>query len=315
MKHTVLVASNPRNSVLVPFVLLVALVAVTGCKKDESSLPPSKTAPAVAAPANELPPGIPPVEGIRNTLYTVALQYQEIKIGDGVPVEAKKLLKYNYTLWAKADGHKIDATEDHPRPPLKDKDGKPVMGSDGKPVLGDPVPSTLIMGQGGPLLGWELGFEGMKAGGKRRIFVPWQLGLGERAIPARDASHPAIPARSDLILDVELVDVTEPPPPPQRPGMPPGAMRPPMGARPMPGAPGAPPAPAQPGAPPAPGAAPAPPASAAPAAPAAQGAPLAPAAAPKPAPPAAPAAPPPPAAPAQPTVPAAPATPAQPQQK
>jgi peptidylprolyl isomerase len=285
--------AQPAATAAKPATATAAKPAATAAKPAATAAKPAAAPAQAVSTAAKLPfgvpaPGIPPVKTVKRTLYTVALQYQEIKIGDGAPVEPKKLLSYNYTLWAKADGHKIDSTDEHPRPPLKDKEGKPVMGSDGKPVLGDPVPSGLVMGQGGPLLGWELGFEGMKARGKRRIFIPWQLGLGERAIPARDASHPAIPARSDLILDVELVDVTEPPPPPQRPGMPPGMMRPPMGARPMPGAPGAPPAPAQPGAP---------------------------AAAPKPAPPAAPAAPPPPAAPAQPAVPAAPAAPAQPQQK
>jgi peptidoglycan-associated lipoprotein len=38
-----------RNRILVPFVLLAALVAVSGCKKKEAPLPPAETAPPAAA--------------------------------------------------------------------------------------------------------------------------------------------------------------------------------------------------------------------------------------------------------------------------
>jgi peptidylprolyl isomerase len=157
----------------------------------------------------------------------------------------------------------IDSTDDH-RTPQLDKDHKPVVDANGKPVLGDPQPMPVVMGQGRPLPGWDMGFEGMKAGGTRRIYIPWQLGLGARDMPARDPKHSAVPAKTDLILEVELKEVTDAPPPPQHPGMMPG-MRPGTGGQPMsprPGAPGAPGAPMQmmvtpkPVAPPPPGAAP-----------------------------------------------------------
>jgi peptidylprolyl isomerase len=59
----------------------------------------------------------------------------------------------------------------------------------------------------------------MKVGGKRRLFIPWQLAYGARGRPGPDATHPGIPAKADLIFDVELLDVTEPPVPQNRPGM------------------------------------------------------------------------------------------------
>ena len=46
----------------------------------------------------------------------------------------------------------------------------------------------------------------MKVGGKRRLFIPWQLAYGARGRPGPDAAHPGIPAKADLIFDVELVD-------------------------------------------------------------------------------------------------------------
>ena len=118
------------------------------------------------------------------------------------------------------------------------KDGKPELGPDGKPKFADPEPIAMPQGMGRVIPGFDYGLEGMKIGGKRRIFIPWQMAYGTRDIPDRP-DHPGIPAKSDLIFDVELVDVTEAPAPQLRPGMP--------GMHPVPGsAPGA--APPHPGA-------------------------------------------------------------------
>ncbi len=265
------------------------------------------TPPTVAALIKE-PTAIPAVKGIQKPLFTVALRYKDILAGTGAPAEPGKMLKCKFTLWVAATGAKIDSTDDH-RAPQLDKDHKPVMDADGKPKLGDPQPMPVIMGQGRPLPGWDMGFEGMKAGGKRRVYIPWQLGLGAREMPARDATHAAVPAKSDLILDLELVDVTDAPLPSQRPGMMPGG-RPMPGGQPMPLRPRAPGVPGAPGAPvpqaqmtvvPKPAAAPAPGTAPAAPAPATPAAPPVPAAAPKPPAPA-----PPTTAPAVPPTPAAP---------
>jgi peptidylprolyl isomerase len=62
----------------------------------------------------------------------------------------------------------------------------------------------------------------MKVGGKRRLFIPWQLAYGAKGHPGPDAAHPGIPPKADLIFDVELVSVTEMQMPPARPGAPGG---------------------------------------------------------------------------------------------
>ena len=278
MKHTLLIlllaASTAAASAQTPAqpAASAAKKATPAATAAKSTAKPATTTGATAAKpaaAAKLPlgvpaPGLPPVKTLKKNIFTVALSYQDEVVGTGAEAASGKQAKFKFTLYVAADGHKFDSSDDHPGPPLKDKDGKPVLGDDGKPKTSDPAPMTLVLGQGRPLPGWDYGVAGMKVGGKRRVFIPWQLGFGEREIPVRDATHPATPAKSDLILDVELVDVADAPVPPQHGGGPGG--HPPMGAHPpMPGGPGAPPAPSTPAAAPAASAAPA----AAPVAPAA----------------------------------------------
>lgn len=51
--------------------------------------------------------------------------------------------------------------------------------------------------------GWGLGLPGMKVGGIRRVVVPYQLAYGAAGRP------PAIPAKSDLIFSVQMLDVVK----------------------------------------------------------------------------------------------------------
>ena len=289
-----------KHSALI-LLLAASTVAASAQPAPKPSAPAAKPATTAAKPAAtaaaKLPfgvpaPGIPAVKTSKNTLFS--LRYQEIVIGKGVLAEPNKMYKVHYTGWLGAngradDGRKFDSSYDHPGPPMKDKDGKPVMGDDGKPKMEPPQPMPFSQGFGRVIPGFDQGVAGMKIGGKRRIFIPWQLAYGAKGRPGPDAANPGIPEKADLIFDIELVEVTDLPMPANHPPM--GGMRPMPGGRPMPGAPGAPPAP---------GAMPKPPAPATPAPNAA------PAAAPKPAAPAAPA-----TTPAQPATPT-PSTPPQP---
>jgi len=210
---------------------------------------------ATAAAAIKLPPGVPPVKGIRKELF--ALRYQDILIGSGAVAEPYKIYKVRYTGWLASDGKKFDSSYDHPASAVLDKENKPVMGEDGKPKMEAGQPIAFPAGMGRVIPGWDKGFEGMKVGGKRRLFIPYQLAYGERGRPGPDASQPGIPPKADLIFDIELVDIVDVVMPPNHPGAMPGmrsmpgmAPRP---ATPAPGAP-APTAPAQPASPTAPAA-------------------------------------------------------------
>lgn len=202
---------------------------------------------AAAASGIKLPPGVPPVHGILKTAFS--LRYQDVKTGTGALAEPNKVYQVHYTGWLAADGRKFDSSHDHPATTVIDSTGKPVMGPDGKPKQEAGQPIRFIQGVGRVIPGWDQGFDGMKIGGKRRLFIPWQLAYGARGRPTNDPKNPGIPPKADLIFDVELLDITEMPAMPNRPPM--GAM---PGGRPVPGAPGGPPLrlpgqPAQPGAP------------------------------------------------------------------
>jgi len=184
---------------------------------------------AAASTATKLPPGVPVVHAVTKTAF--ALRYQDIKIGTGEPAQANWIYRVHYTGWLAADGHKFDSSYDHPRQPVMGKDGKPVLGEDGKPKLGDAEPIAFPQGFGRVIPGFDQGFEGMRVGGKRRLFIPWQLAYGAKGRPGPDAAHPGIPPKADLIFDVELVEQKEMQMPIGHPGM--------MGGG-MPGHPGAP---------------------------------------------------------------------------
>ena len=219
----------------------MAAVAQTAAKPATTTTKPSAPAakPAAAstaagtAAAVKYPAGKKADPQVKKTLF--ALRVQDIKIGTGAEAEPLKLYKVKYTGWRAVDGIVFDSWEQHPTP-VMDKDGKPVMGDDGKPKTSDPQPASFPVGMGRMIPGFDQGFAGMHVGGVRRIFIPWQLAYGSRTIPDRDKDHPGIPAKSDLVFEVELVDIAELPAqsPHQGMGMPQGV---PGGAAPKPSTP------------------------------------------------------------------------------
>jgi peptidylprolyl isomerase len=217
-------------------------------KTATASASKSSTAVSTPEPWIKLPPGVPRIaHGPVRTPF--ALRYEDIRVGTGPEAESGKLWHLKYTGWRAADGVEFDSWDQHRMPAIKD--GKPELGPDGKPKMNDPEPIAIPQGVGRVIPGFDWGLAGMKIGGKRRIFIPWQLAYGTRTIPDRP-DHPGIPAKSDLIFDVELVDVTDLPQ--QRPFMPvtpphPGANTQPNAAPGHPEAPTTPAAPAKPAAP------------------------------------------------------------------
>lgn len=59
----------------------------------------------------------------------------------------------------------------------------------------------------GVIAGFSEGLLGMRVGGKRRVDIPWAMAYGAQGRP------PVIPPRSDLVFELELIDVQNPQPP------------------------------------------------------------------------------------------------------
>ena len=153
-----------------------------------------------AAPAMKLPPNIPSVRGIPKDIF--ALQYIEIKSGTGELAQPNWKYSVHYTGWLH-DGTKFDSSLDR----------------------GTPI--DFIQGAHRVISGWDQGFEGMHVGGKRRLFIPWQLAYGE-------TGRGPIPAKADLIFDIELVAQSDPNAPPPAPAPAPPTGTPPAAATPAP---------------------------------------------------------------------------------
>jgi peptidylprolyl isomerase len=201
------------------FVLfLSATVVAASAQTSTKAAAPATTARSATVPgAIKLPPGVPRVRGVVKTAFS--LRYQDIRVGTGKDAEPNKIYHVNYTGWLAADGRKFDSSFDH-KMPVMGKDGKPELDADGKPKMGEPQPFAFVQGFGRVIPGFDQGFTGMKIGGKRRLFIPWQLAYGARGRPGPNAANPGIPPMADLIFDIELTDVSDMPMPQGRPMMP-----------------------------------------------------------------------------------------------
>jgi FKBP-type peptidyl-prolyl cis-trans isomerase len=62
-------------------------------------------------------------------------------------------------------------------------------------------PFEFKLGAGNVIKGWDQGVVGMKAGGKRKLTIPYDLAYGERGSP------PAIPPKATLKFDIELLEI------------------------------------------------------------------------------------------------------------
>lgn len=74
-------------------------------------------------------------------------------------------------------------------------------------------PFKFVVGTGQVIRGWDEALPFFGKGGKGKVYVPSSLGYGPQPMGA-------IPPNSNLVFEVELLDVTTPPPPPPAPAMP-----------------------------------------------------------------------------------------------
>jgi peptidylprolyl isomerase len=146
---------------------------------------------------------VSPLEGtaLEDTLglhsETFSVLYIDAKLGTGELVQPHKWFTIQYTGYL-TDGTVFDSS------------------------LNKPEHEPFVFQYGGHqvIAGWDTAFAGMRVGGKRRIFIPYQLAYGPNGNP------PRIPGKAELIFDVELVAQSDTKPAPPAPPAPPKATTP-----------------------------------------------------------------------------------------
>lgn len=138
--------------------------------------------PSAAAQAFDpkMPESVPAVTG--KVVDGATLRYIDVQVGTGATAAPGQEYTVHYTGWLR-DGKKFDSSVG--KEPLK-----------------------FVQGRRQVISGWEMGFEGMKVGGKRRLFIPYEMAYGE-------AGRGEIPPKAELVFDVELLDAkaaADPPP-------------------------------------------------------------------------------------------------------
>jgi peptidylprolyl isomerase len=164
----------------VPAFLLLTFVTAPSHAQSQTQAQPAThhTVPRRTTPMQPaLPKGIPPVHAPMKVQYV--MRYQDITIGTGALAEPGQIYTVHYTGWLATDGTKFDSSVDR-----------------GQPI-------EFLQGARRVIAGWDQGFEGMHIGGKRRLFIPWQLAYGA-------AGRGPIPPKTDLIFDIELLDARDP---------------------------------------------------------------------------------------------------------
>lgn len=129
-----------------------------------------------------LPRTIPAIVGREQ--IALALRYIDAQTGTGAAVGPRQCVYVHYTGWLR-DGSKFDSSRD---------------------TMPSGTPRTPIgfpLGVRRVIAGWDLGFDGMKVGAQRRLFIPFPLAYGESGRP------PVIPERADLIFDLEIMAVSD----------------------------------------------------------------------------------------------------------
>lgn len=141
---------------------LLVLPLATACNDGGVSGPPALTGDTIPLPSG--------------------LRYITIRQGQGAPAIPGRSVSVHYTGYLAEDGKQFDTSFRENRGPL-----------------------TFVLNASGPnapIRGFNEGILGMNVGGRRRLFIPANLGYGEAGNP------PNIPANADLIFDVELFSVS-----------------------------------------------------------------------------------------------------------
>ncbi len=121
------------------------------------------------------------VQGQKMTEKTITtpsgLGYIDEVVGNGPSPRQGQTVVVHYTGWL-TNGQKFDSSLDRGQP------------------------FEFVLGAGNVIAGWDEGLASMKVGGKRRLFIPPDLGYGARGTPGGP-----IPPNANLVFEVQLLGI------------------------------------------------------------------------------------------------------------
>jgi len=159
--------------------MMAALPVLIGCKSESGET--AETAGDTAATVAETPTPTPAEPEIMSKPSGV--RYQELVVGTGVEAANQMKVDCHYTLWF-ADSTGLQKVQRFQS--SKDNNGQPF---------------TCTLGQR-LIPGWSEGMIGMKEGGTRRIYIPWELGYGAQG-------GGPIPPKTNLIFEIDFLKAVQ----------------------------------------------------------------------------------------------------------
>ena len=157
------------------------MVAVAGCGVPSTPIPndvaPSPVVPKAKPPEPKPSPAVP-AKAAEQDPAKLGEKVTDAKVGTGASCDPGDTCVMKYAGRLKSNGQEFDSN-----------------------MKGDKPPFSFTLGSGQVIKGWDVGVKGMKVGGKRTLEIPSALGYGAQG------GGDKIPPNSDLVFDIELVDV------------------------------------------------------------------------------------------------------------
>jgi peptidylprolyl isomerase len=105
----------------------------------------------------------------------------DLVVGDGALATPRSMVTVHYT-GTLPDGTVVDSSRERDQP------------------------FPFVLGTRAVILGWDIGVDGMREGGRRLIVLPPELGYGAEAMED-NVGATVIPSNSVLVFDIELLQV------------------------------------------------------------------------------------------------------------
>lgn len=169
-----------RARVRTPILGLALALGLAACSGDPTGPRPIPIEETVFA-------GFLGIDLSKMTRLETGVYIQDIVVGEGDAAAVGDTLTVHYSLWL-PDGRLIQ---------------------DSRAIGDEPVELVLVGPPQGVIPGWVDGIPGMREGGTRKLVIPYDRAYGPYDVRDRNGTV-VIPAYSNLVFEVELVEVKRP---------------------------------------------------------------------------------------------------------